>query len=174
MLWVEVYSGAEGSVMFNTILSLLSARCRSKPSSGRIQETARKNGEHGVLSCLPDGFQEACLDLGSCVREIVYYSFIVDPVIEVICVGFCPLQFLTKTSSELEPHFLMNPGKRNTVSVMKAEAMYCSTQDCWFWRHRKPRRTQGLSSGIHLLQWPWSWPCSMQHCVNTPYVAFTQ
>lgn len=81
---MEVYSGVEGSVMFNTILSLLSARCRSKPSSGRTQETARKNGEHGVLSCLPDGFQEACLDLGSCVREIVYYSFIVDPVIEVI------------------------------------------------------------------------------------------
>ena len=72
-------------------LSPLPARCRNKPSSGRIQETARNNGEHGVPSCLPDGFQEACLDLSSCVREIFYYSFIVDPVIEVIWVGFCPL-----------------------------------------------------------------------------------
>lgn len=64
-------------------LSPLPARCRSKPSSGKIQETARNNGEHGILSCLPAGFQEACLDLSSCVREIVYYCFIVDPVNEV-------------------------------------------------------------------------------------------
>ena len=74
----------KGQMMFTIKAVPAAHKTQEQAKFWRNSGSSQEKWRAWRLSCLPDGFQEARLDLGSCIREIVCYSFTVDPAIEFI------------------------------------------------------------------------------------------